>query len=203
VAFSGSSNRARIRLLVAVRIGHKPVVIPLTGAKFPHCPDIKQYPKPSGGYYTKMSAAEYCDALAVIFREGTAGAQGLRSRSVALWHDHDTTHLAATTSAWLATRGVPTYVLSVRSPDLDPLDYGVFGAVKNRLRRRAWVEHSSWEQQCTTLMADLRGVQADAAIRELPLRLQAVIDADGGHICPSNLEQLKRQAMAGTRQGVS
>lgn len=190
---SSPSVRQAIKLVVAAQLGHKPVVCHLTGTKYEGCPELPKYYHPDGTPYSKMGATEYCNHLNTVFNGPSgSGHMQLRRRPSILWHDHDTTHLANSTRAWLQQHGIQELVMPVRSPDLDPLDYGVFGAAKSALRRCLSQTRMGWDEACRTFVAGLRAMDTDAIIRELPLRLQACIESNGGHI-EERLRVLKRQ----------
>ena len=189
---SSPSVRRVLKLLVAVRLGRKPTVCHLTGTSYEGCPALPKYLHANGTPYSKMGATEYCNHLSTVFGGAAfGGTRQLRTRPLILWHDHDTTHLAQETKAWLQQRGILEQLMPVRSPDLDPLDYGVFGTAKSSLRHHVFRDHMGWDQACRTFVAELCAMDTDATIRELPLRLQACVDVQGGHI-EERLCELKR-----------
>jgi hypothetical protein len=71
--------------------------------------------------------------------------------------------------------------LPARSPDLDPLDYGVFGAVKREWQRRVSKAQLSWSDQCSLLIELLEQADASAAIKALHNRIQKCKSAAGFH----------------------
>lgn len=191
--FTGSSkNRRSLKLLVAIKRGARPIVIHLTGSKYDGCPDIPQYTNPkTNKRYTDMSAEEYCNAIKAI--KAQYGSSVRRGQRLVLWHDRDTSHTAALTKGKLQELGVEQVVLPARSPDLDPLDYGVFGSIKRRFQHNRCVRRMEWSDACKQLVADLHGFKSvDAVISEMPLRLRACQEAGGGHI-EAQLRKLKAQ----------
>lgn len=82
-------------------------------------------------------------------------------------------------------------LLPPRSPDLDPLDYGVFGAAKRRLREERVRGKVGFDEACKHFMEDLQALDATRIIEQLPLRLQACIESRGAHI-EQKLAELKR-----------
>jgi hypothetical protein len=104
-----------------------------------------------------------------------------------VWHDHDTAKLT------LQDRGVHSLLLPVRSPDLDPLYYGVFGTVKRAERKAHNDRAPDCDEVCTSFIARLRSLNTDSIIEELPLRLRACKESCGGHI-EELLRRLKRHS---------
>ena len=96
-------------------------------------------------------------------------------------HDKDPTHAAKSTSVFAANHHMELIELPARAPDLDPLDYGVFGGVKLEWMRRVSKEALTWEAQCDLLIELLQKADATAAIKALPSRIQKCIDIKGAH----------------------
>jgi hypothetical protein len=195
VAFVGDERgRGSIHVLVAIQLGKKPVVVVITPSMYPTCPTLKKYPTMAKNPTdcVALGAYEYIDALEVVFRElqgshatGAAGANPhcTRSQPCILWHDHGTPHKAGPTDQWLEEHNIKAVMLPARSCDLDPLDYGVFGAAKRRMNKLRWGgTHMQWGDLCEAFLADLWGLDVDRVIEALPERLEACIKAGGGHI---------------------
>ena len=116
--------------------------------------------------------------------------QGLRKRKqpgssdvprASLLHDRDPAHQSKEFAAFAERSGIRVAVLPPRSPDLDPLDYGVFGTVKNQLEKEVEQKGLDWSQRCSRLVELLEGFNPDAAIIALPGRIERCIAARGGH----------------------
>ena len=71
-------------------------------------------------------------------------------------------------------------LISPRSPDLDPLDYSVFGAAKTRLASDLPLS-ATWEQRVARFKEILQAAPVDKAIRQMSLRASACIAAGGQH----------------------
>lgn len=132
-----------------------------------------------------LTSASYCRYVLTALGK-REGKMGKRKRSsprhpVRLVHDRDSAHTSAETAAFAARHGIELLLLPARSADLDPLDYGVFGAVKQAWRRRVQKERLDWEAQCALLIQLLQAADASAAITALPARIQKCIAARGGH----------------------
>ena len=100
---------------------------------------------------------------------------------VKLVHDRDSVHTSKDTKSFGLRHNIVFIELPARSPDLDPLDYGVFGAVKREWQRKVSKERMSWERQCSLLIELLEGVDASVAIKAMPSRMQKCIAAEGAH----------------------
>ena len=83
------------------------------------------------------------------------------------------------TLKYASEHNIVLITLPARAADLDPLDYGVFGAVKKEWRRRVAKERLGWEQQCTLLIQLLQQADVSATIKALPSRIQRCIAAKG------------------------
>lgn len=187
---SSSEDRKSIKLLVAIQLGKPPIVVHLFGTSYPGQPDIKAYRDPAtNAPRTGLTAAEYCDAIDTILLKQPM--RNMRSRTLVLQQDRDPAHVAKDTTSFLKDRKVQVLTLPPRSPDLDPLDYGIFGAVKQEFARARSAKGASWEDACKKLVRALEHcTTADAVIQEMPLRLQACLDVNGRHI-EQRLSELK------------
>lgn len=73
-------------------------------------------------------------------------------------------------------------MLPPRSPDLDPLDYCVFGHCKLSVGRRDTINLLGFTRKCTALIQRLESLDAKVQTAGFKSRLKRVIDAKGGHI---------------------
>lgn len=169
---------------VMARIGCAPVVTVLSGSSFPSAPALKQYyTKKEHKPTTDLTGSEYADMI----REGvprltSAGGRGghnTRSAARHLLHDRDPAHKSREAQAAAASLGVQVVQFPTIAADLDPLDFGLFGAVKGEWRKQKVVEGWSWDEQCLQFIRMLEGANLDASIRALPARMQACIDKKG------------------------
>lgn len=142
--------------------------------------------KPSKTYYTKVSkltekatdltGAEYMDFMSVILQQ--LKEQG---RTVIWVHDRTKAHLGVEVTQQLKDQGHTVMVLPPRSPDLDPLDYAVFGNSKLWLQRNATVQKMSWDDQCTAFVEHLEDLNPSTQLAGFKKRLEMVIQEEGGH----------------------
>jgi hypothetical protein len=112
------------------------------------------------------------------YANGTAKAA---HRTINLLHDRDAAHSSKAVKNFAAHYNVNAVLLPPRSPDLNPLDYGVFGPAQKKLDRAMEERQLSWEEQCTFLEDALKNAASDAAIKALPGRIARCIVAKGGH----------------------
>jgi hypothetical protein len=98
---------------------------------------------------------------------------------VLLIHDRSRVHSKG------SIEGVPWEVAMhpPRSPDLMPLDYGVFGTAKNEEVRisSSKKQGMSWEERVSTFKTILKGYEVTHTIEQYPKRLKACIDNNGHH----------------------
>ena len=179
-----SNKRQKMTVGVVARIGCSPVVTVLTGSKFPSAPALKQYytkkeHKPS----SDLTGQEYADMLlgAVPRLTSAGGRGGHYTRSAARWllQDRDPAHKSSEAHAAAASLGVQIVQLPTIAADLDPLDFALFGAVKQDWRKRSVVEGWSWDEQCLQFIRMIEESDMDARIRALPARMQACIESKG------------------------
>jgi hypothetical protein len=102
-------------------------------------------------------------------------------RPVNLLHDRDTAHTSTAFKSFAASYNVNAVLLPARSPDLDPLDYGVFGPAQRKLEAERERRVMTFEEECTFLERAIQGANTDAAIAALPGRIKRCIAAKGGH----------------------
>jgi hypothetical protein len=194
-----------IRVLVALRIGFPPVVIMLTGTEcrafnpkkvYVHAKDDAARKKKwhAGDPMSGLGAEEYIDVLDEALQLlGYKGGPSTRSQPVVVWQDKSPAHTAGVVPEWLESKGLEEVRLPTCSPDLDPLDYGVFGAAKAHMNRWQWEQHLPWDDCCDKFLNYLRKLDSvEAVLQEVPLRLEACIKANGNHF-DAALHELKHE----------
>ena len=95
----------------------------------------------------------------------------LRSKAL-LVHDRSRVHSSTPVQHGLPDLPLRAVLQPARSPDLQPLDYGIFGFTKNELGRTR-IEGGKWVDRVHKFMEILRRVSPSPTIAEFPLRLQA------------------------------
>lgn len=184
VPYSGAAGGQKVKVAHAVRLGHSSVTVPVTGTTFPEYRPAVTYFKKPGQAHTGMGDEEYCHSVVekILFEMRPTSSDAPVAAPLVWVHDRDTAHSSKFTAAYLEEKGIKPMLLPPRSPDLDPLDYGVFGAVKHKLRREADHKGLKWPQRARRLMGLLKEAQGQAAIEGFATRLWACIAAKGGHI---------------------
>lgn len=116
-----------------------------------------------------------------LLRGAGSSAAGRRSEELKLVHDRDSTHTSVAFTRFARSNNIQLLQLPPKSPDLDPLDYGVFGAVKRAWEKQVWADRLGWDAQCQLLIRLLEGYNPSAAIMSLPSRIEQCIEAQGWH----------------------
>jgi hypothetical protein len=146
---------------------------------------------------TAMTGEEYVDCVKAAWQHFM---QKREFRSLAanamLVHDKSTAHLSACVVQGLKDLGIAAVVQPARSPDLMPLDYGVFGSAKNRLDADL-PRNVRWEDKATCFKKLLSDGSPNAVVEEFPLRLKACMISNGEHFVMA-LNELKK----GTRDKI-
>ena len=102
-------------------------------------------------------------------------------RTINLLHDRDPAHTSKTFLRFADDYNINAKLLPPNSPDLDPLDYGVFGPAQKKLDRELELRDMSFEEQCQFLTEAIKQANSDAAIMQLPLRIKRCIETKGWH----------------------
>lgn len=98
-----------------------------------------------------------------------------------LVHDRDPAHTSKLFKDYASSNDITVLTLPAKAPDLDPLDYGVFGLVKREWERQCWQQRLPWEQQLQLAVRMLQEFDANACIAALLHRIQQCIAAEGWH----------------------
>lgn len=109
------------------------------------------------------------------------GTLQLPRRPLNLLHDRDSAHTSKVFTSFVATYNVNAVLLPARSPDLDPLDYGVFGPAQKKLDAEMEKRRMTFDEQCSFLEQTIKETNTDAVIMALPGRIARCIKAKGGH----------------------
>lgn len=190
------SDRKAIKLAVACCYLGGIFCKEVSGTHYPEHQPQKQYTKQTGQVYSSMGAEEYFDFLgeALSFFKSN---QQFRSRKRHAWllHDRETAHNNRYVEHRLEQLGLRHELLPARSPDLQPLDYGIFGGCKRVLGSKR-LELSDWSSQVATFKQLLKTAPFKKAIEQFPLRLRACIQARGQHF-ETRLSALQRMLVPG------
>lgn len=187
--FDDDQEQRSFMVAVCVRLGRRNVVV--------HLPTpeevVTRAKKKKGSVWVSpqvtacspLTSKSYCRRVLMELVKAGQQVIGARRHSprrpVKLVHDKDSVHTSKETRAFAARHNMELIELPARSPDLDPLDYGVFGAVKREWQRRVSKEQLSWSDQCSLLIELLEQADASAAIKALLSRIQKCKSAAGSH----------------------
>lgn len=187
--FDDDQERRSIMLAVCVRLGQPNMVVQLPTPEEKYDRSKKKKgsvwynPKPATS--SPLTSSSYCRlVLTPLAKAGDKMGTGKRRsprHPVKLVHDRDSVHTSRETAKFAEAHGIKLVQLPARAADLDPLDYGVFGAVKREWRRRVHMERLDWEAQCSLLIQLLVNADVSAAIKAFPSRIQKCLEAEGGH----------------------
>lgn len=175
-----SQESRSVKLCVFVRIGYPTIVVDLRYSGFGTADSPVLVGTGSGEY--GWSGQRYADIVAYhllgerVDRRARRPPGGLK-----LVHDRDPAHTSNAFKALSSSKDINVVTLPSKAPDLDPLDYGVFGNVKREWQRRVWQKDMSWDEQCQLAIKLLQRFDASACIAALPYRMQQCIDARGWH----------------------
>jgi hypothetical protein len=163
----------------------------VTGTEYDGYEPAKQYHDPKGDAHASMGGEEYCDFLDSA-RSYFMDQPQFRSRSrhALLVHDKSKVHTSKAVEQHLKSRHLDVAVMPPRSPDLQPLDYGIFSASKNQLAKHAG-RAMAWTPKVLELKKLISDADIAPSIHGFVDRLEACISAGGGHI-EQHLSQLKR-----------
>lgn len=169
--------KVAVALIPALGVTH---VRPLTGTTCASLKPAKQYyTKASKGnkIATSMTQAEYMDFAAEVL-------ELLKEKGCkVIWvHDRDRAHLGEAATQQIQDQGHKVMVLPPRSPDLDPLDYAVFGHSKLWLERNEGVRKLVWDDKCSAFIDHIKRLDPGRQMAGLKKRLEMVIQENGGHI---------------------
>jgi len=169
--------------VVVIKHGRKPAVYPVPKTFNPH-PNSKWLCKEGKLNKVDLTGKAYVK----IMHKHLIGKGNLRDgtttrprRALHLLHDRDTAHTSKAFKSFAASYSVQAELLPPHSPDLDPLDYAVFGPAQRKLDRAMERQRMSWQEQCSFLEEAIKAAKVDAAIEQLPGRIKKCIAAKGWH----------------------
>lgn len=185
------AKRRNLKLAVACTLAGGVYIQELTGTEYDGHQQETVYLDTAGNPHRSMGAEEYCNFLQSAWHKFNQSTEFRRKSGQAmLVHDRSTTHNNLLVTAKLKSLNLRAQLLPPRSPDLQPLDYGVFSTSKNKLQQ-ARERDDDWTQRAIDLEKHIREASFSRIIAEFPQRLEACIRAGGSHI-DEELKALKR-----------
>lgn len=175
-------KRRKLTVMMVVRLGQPNFVVPLSGSKYEGMPELPSYTNEKGASTNDLTAKEYAVKLGeyVSHVKAHSPRQGRsRARVLQVYHDRDSAHGGPRIRKACADLGLQTAYLPARDADLNPLDYGIFGAVKSAWHKRVEEERIGWDESCKLFLDMLQEVDAETIIRALPGRMKACIAKNG------------------------
>lgn len=178
--FVDKKDRKSMKLSVFVKVGQPTVVVDLrySGDNTADSPLVVG----SGSGDFGWNSQRYVEIVAYhLLGERPSMRPRRIPGGVKLVHDRDPVHIGSVFTTYATSKGITVLTLPAKSPDLDPLDYGVFGTAKRQWERQVWQQRLSWDQQCVLAIQLLSEFDASASIAALPHRMQQCIAAHGWH----------------------
>jgi len=186
----GKGCRAAVKLAVALipsrTYGERVVVEPVHGTSRNTglMPEVS-YKQANGRVAHSFCGNEYLQFLNNIFRQRPS--TRATSAPLVLVHDRDPSHMVRPVCDFLEARGIYNAILPPRSPDLDPLDYCVFGNAKRVVEGRSASTIEEFVRLCIEFVDKIKSTDAVRSTAGFPSRLKAVKQVQGGHICRQDL----------------
>ena len=137
------------------------------------------------GYLCRIDGKMAADGYKSILRErflDTLAYYGLKRSDVVLQQDNDPKHVSKIVREWLHDSGIRTLDWPSQSPDLNPIE-NIWSIFKNRVAKLTSPESTLddlWDK-IQDAWNEITQEQCRKAIDSMPRRIQAVLDAAGGH----------------------
>jgi hypothetical protein len=193
--YSDKGPRRALKLAVFTSIAGGMFLYETTGTSYEGCKVRKTYQTKKNKQLqdaSAMTGEEYMDAVKAAWQHFMKCHAFRRIAGHAmLVHDKARQHTCVTVRQWLQQQGVTAVVQPARSPDMMPLDYGIFGATRAQLGR-ALPLSALWEDRVATFKQFLSSFDPAPTIGEFPLRMKACIESSGQHF-GNELKVLKKK----------
>lgn len=178
-----SHERDSMKLVVFVKMHHPPIVVRL---------DQLAAGGQAGGSSSSAGSGQVpwnSQSFRTIVEEKLLGRRtnrrGRQAGPVKLLLDRDPVHINQCFKQFAREKGMKVCFLPPKAPDLDPLDYGIFGEVKKAWDQLCFSGRQSrqldWDKQCKLLVSMLESVDPTPHIAALPSRIERCIQAGGSH----------------------
>jgi hypothetical protein len=192
---SDKGPRRALKLAVFTNIAGGMFLFETTGTSYEGYTPKKNYQTKKNKQFQDagaMTGEEYMDAVKAAWAAFMRQSAFRRiAGSAVLVHDRARQHTCSAVQQWLKQQGLTAVVQPARSPDMMPLDYGVFGTTRTQLGRTLTMQ-ARWEDRVATFKGFLSSFKPAATIGEFPLRMKACIES-GGQQFGNELKGLKRE----------
>ena len=181
--FVPGGKRHSMKLAVFIQLGRKPIVVVASQ----HSPGQNKQAAGRSSTVTSntniaWSGERYCEVVQQALLGGGGASGGERHKTpLKLVHDRDSCHTSQAFRTFARNNKIDLVELPAKSPDLDPLDYGVFGSVKRAWEKEVWANKLGWTAQWQLLVKLLKEKNTDASIASFPSRIQNCKEAEGWH----------------------
>lgn len=178
---TAKAQRGVVNAAVAVSISGGVYVEEVTGTTYPGC-SVRAFKNKKGKPMRSMGTQEYIDFLERALEHMLRLPSFRRKACEALLvHDRNPVHKSKAVQDWLARKGINSMLAPPRSPDLMPLDYGVFGSIKLQLGKEL-PPTAAWVARASRFVALLRQAPSSRVILSIRERLLACVRLKGGHV---------------------
>jgi hypothetical protein len=152
-----------------------------TGTAYDGCPPMQQYTTGGDTPAKALTSQEYISFLESLVTHLHSNADFCRLHAKPLLvHDRSPVHKSKDVQQWLQREHIDVKLAPPRSPDLMPPDYGLFGTVKQQLSLEMQPT-APWDPRAERFMQLIRTTPVDKSIMAFTKRLEACIEAGGGH----------------------
>jgi hypothetical protein len=110
-------------------------VYTVSTSRYPNFTAPQVYKKANGEVHKGLCGEEYLHAVQKAVENSVQHVTRGELRNMVLLHDRDPALKDSIVKSWCEAKGITIELLPERSTDLDPLDYGLFGAAKPKLDR--------------------------------------------------------------------
>jgi hypothetical protein len=175
-------QRRNLKLAVAICSTGGVFQMELTGSDYPGCPAFPPYLDSKGRQLISMGGEEYLHVINAAWQHFSENREFRARRKTALLvHDRGKAHMSAVVMHGLQQLGLRAVAMPPRSPDLMPLDYGIFGTCKLQLER-SMPRNAAWGDRVGRFKELIAAAAVKPTIGQFEQRLDAALRAGGGHI---------------------
>ena len=177
---SGRSSRVTLHVAVFIRLGRRPVVLPISGTHDAGVQPSRAYPP-----LVQLGMEEYKDKVVrALTTLGCMqdGALLSRGHKFVLLHDRDPSHQGSVFKQWQEEVGLKVVVLPPSCPDLTPMDATFFGSVMMQWRRGYIQNKLGWLDKVQLFMELLQKTLPGLHIEHWQAAVKACVQERGGHV---------------------